>query len=200
MKKNVIWSLMLALALTVSAIGATTAVSAASPAPAEPETTLIATENEDTIWEQIEALEEKSDAVFRRNEALWEKLDELCNALPDDYDFTDFDEAAFIRSTDALTEAEKETLLADIKELNELDAQLETLYEKLPDCDGMPLYEKLLEKADPKGSMRLRRWSRSTTAFARETLICGTRWTRRISACRTTTTLTTTMRPRLSAA
>ena len=150
MKKNVIWSLMLALALTVSAIGATTAVSAASPAPAEPETTLIATENEDTIWEQIEAREEKSDAVFRRNEALWEKLDELCNALPDDYDFTDFDEAAFIRSTDALTEAEKETLLADIKELNELDAQLETLYEKLPDCDGMPLYEKLLEKADPK--------------------------------------------------
>ena len=48
------------------------------------------------------------------------------------------------------TEAEKETLLADIKELNELDAQMEALYEKLPDCDNMPLYEKALEKADPK--------------------------------------------------
>ena len=72
------------------------------------------------------------------------------SALPDDYDFTDFDEAAFIRNTNALTEAEKETLLADIKELNELDAQMEALNEKLPDCDNMPLYEKALEKADPK--------------------------------------------------
>ena len=88
------------------------------PTPAEPATT-IATENEDAIWEQIEAIEEKSDAIFQRNAALWEKLDEICNALPDDYDFTNFDEAAFIRSTNALTEAEKETLLADIKELNE---------------------------------------------------------------------------------
>ena len=112
--------------------------------------TKIATESEDAIWEQIEAIEEKSDAIFQRNAALWEKLDEICNALPDDYDFTNFDEAAFIRSTNALTEAEKETLLADIKELNELDAQMEALYEKLPDCDNMPLYEKALEKADPK--------------------------------------------------
>ena len=58
--------------------------------------------------------------------------------------------SAFIRSTNALTEAEKETLLADIKELNELDAQMEALYAQLPDCDNMPLYEKALEKADPK--------------------------------------------------
>ena len=58
-------------------------------------------------------MEEKSDAIFQRNAALWEKLDEICNALPDDYDFTNFDEAAFIRSSNALTEAEKETLLAD---------------------------------------------------------------------------------------
>ncbi len=44
--------------------------------------TKIATENEDAIWEQIEAVEEKSDAIFQRNAALWEKLDEICNALP----------------------------------------------------------------------------------------------------------------------
>ena len=149
MKKKTIWSLVLALALTVIAIGTATSAFAATPAPMEP-VTKIATENEDAIWEQIEAVEEKSDAIFRRNEALWEKLDEICNALPDDYDFTNFDEAAFIRSSNALTEAEKETLLADIKELNELDAQMEALYEKLPDCDNMPLYEKALEKADPK--------------------------------------------------
>ena len=111
MKKKTIWGLVLALALTVTAIGTATSAFAATSAPMEP-VTKIATENEDAIWEQIEAIEEKSDAIFQRNAALWEKLDEICNALPDDYDFTNFDEAAFIRNTDALTEAEKETLLA----------------------------------------------------------------------------------------
>ena len=149
MKKKTIWGLVLTLALVVSATGTATSAFAATSAPMEP-VTKIATENEDAIWEQIEAVEEKSDAIFQRNAALWEKLDEICNALPDDYDFTDFDEAAFIRSSNALTEAEKETLLADIKELNELDAQMEALYAQLPDCDNMPLYEKALEKADPK--------------------------------------------------
>ena len=149
MKKKTIWSLALALALMVSAIGASTAALAAAPDTAG-QTTAIATENEDAIWEQIEAVEEKSDAIFQRNAALWDKVDEVYNALPDDYDFTDFDEAAFIRNTDALTEAEKETLLADIKELNSLDAEMEALYAQLPDCDNMPLYEKALEKADPK--------------------------------------------------
>ena len=149
MKKKTIWSLVLTLALAVSAIGATAVAFAATPDTAEP-AVAIATENEDAIWEQIEAVEAKSDAVFQRNAALWEKLDEACNALPEDYDFTDFDEAAFIRSSNALTEAEKETLLADIKELNGLDTEMEALYAKLPSCDNMPLYEKALEKADPK--------------------------------------------------
>ena len=149
MKKKTVLSFALALALMVTVIGTATSAFAATSVPMEP-VTKIATENEDAIWEQIEAVEEKSDAIFQRNAALWEKLDEICNALPDDYDFTDFDEAAFIRSTNALTEAEKETLLADIKELNELDAQMEKLYGQLPACDNMPLYEKALEKADPK--------------------------------------------------
>ena len=149
MKKKTIWSLVLTLALAVSAIGATAVAFAATPDTAEP-AAAIATENEDAIWEQIEAVEAKSDAVFQRNAALWEKLDEACNALPEDYDFADFDEAAFIRSSNALTEAEKETLLADIKELNGLDTEMEALYAKLPSCDNMPLYEKALEKADPK--------------------------------------------------
>ena len=149
MKKKTILSFALTLTLMVSAIGTATSAFAATSAPMEP-VTKIATENEDAIWEQIEAVEEKSDAIFQRNAALWKKLDEVYNALPDDYDFTNFDEAAFIRSTNALTEAEKETLLADIKELNELDAQMEALYGQLPDCDNMSLYEKALEKADPK--------------------------------------------------
>ena len=149
MKKKTIWSLVLTLALAVSAIGATAVAFAATPDTAEP-AAAIATENEDAIWEQIEAVEAKSDAVFQRNAALWEKLDEACNALPEDYNFEGFDEAEFIRGSNALTEAEKETLLADIKELNGLDTEMEALYAKLPSCDNMPLYEKALEKADPK--------------------------------------------------
>jgi len=62
MKKKTVWSFMLALALMVSAIGASTAALAAAPDTAEP-ATAIATENEDAIWEQIEAIEEKSDAI-----------------------------------------------------------------------------------------------------------------------------------------
>ena len=174
MKKKTILSFALALALVVSAIGASTAALAAAPDTAEP-ATAIATENEDAIWEQIEAVEEKSDAIFQRNAAMWEKLDEICNALPDDYDFTNFDEAAFIRSTNALTEAEKETLLADIKELNGLDAEMEALYAQLPDCDNMPLYEKALERPTPRCWMRSTPWSRSMTASAKSTPTCGTR-------------------------
>ena len=76
MKKKTIWSLVLALALVVTAIGTATSALAATPAPMEP-VTKIATENEDAIWEQIEAVEEKSDAIFQRNAALCEKLDEI---------------------------------------------------------------------------------------------------------------------------
>ena len=123
MKKKTVWSLLLALAMTVTAIGASTTAFAAAPNQAEPQT-LIATENEDAIWEQIEALEEKSDAVFQRNEALWDKVDEACNALPDDYDFENFDEAAFIRNLSFLTDAEKDALIADYNRLVELDNQL----------------------------------------------------------------------------
>ena len=199
MKKKTVWSLLLALAMTVTAIGASTAAFAAAPNQAEPQT-LIATENEDAIWEQIEALEEKSDAVFQRNEALWDKVDEACNALPDDYDFENFDEAAFIRNMTTLTEAEKETLLNDIKELNELDAQMEKLYGQLPVCDNMPLYEKALEKADPKVLDEIDTLEQEYDRLCEKNADCGTRWTRLTSTCRTTTTSTTTMRPPSSAA
>ena len=149
MKKKTIWSLVLALALVVSAIGASTAAFAATPDTAEPATAIV-TETEDGIWEQIEALEAKSDAIFQRNAALWEKVDDACNALPEDYNFENFDEAEFIRGMTTLTAEEKAALLTDIEELNSLDAEMETLYAKLPSCDDLPLYENALENADPK--------------------------------------------------
>ena len=149
MKKKTVWSLVLALALMVSAIGASAAAFAAAPDTAEP-AAAIEVENEDSICEQIEAVEAKSDAIFRRNAALWEKVDEACSALPEDYDFEGFDEAEFIRGMTTLTAKEKASLLADIEELNGLDAEMESLYAKLPSCDDLPLYEKALENADPK--------------------------------------------------
>ena len=106
MKKKTIWSLVLALALVVTAIGTATSAFAATSAPMEP-VTKIAAENEDAIWEQIEAIEEKSDAIFQRNAALWEKLDEVYNALPDDYDFTNFDEAALDRKSTRLNSSHR---------------------------------------------------------------------------------------------
>ena len=130
MKKKTVWSLLLALAMTVTAIGASTAAFAAAPNQAEPQT-LIATENEDAIWDQIEALEEKSDAVFQRNEALWDKVDEAYFNLSDDYDFDNYDEAAFIRSLSFLTDAEKDALIADYNRLVELDNQLCKLYDTI---------------------------------------------------------------------
>jgi len=130
MKKKTIWGLALALALVVSAIGTATSAFAATSAPMEP-VTKIATENEDAIWEQIEAVEEKSDAIFQRNAALWDKVDEAYFDLPDDYDFDNYDEAAFIRSLGFLTDAEKDALIADYNRLVELDNQLCKLYDTI---------------------------------------------------------------------
>ena len=174
MKKKTIWSLVLALALVVTAIGTATSAFAATSAPMEP-VTKIATENEDAIWEQIEAVEEKSDAIFQRNAALWEKLDEICNALPDDYDFTNFDEAAFIRSTNALTEAEKETLLADIKELNSLDAEMRHCTLSCPTATICRSMKRHWKRPTPRCWMRSTPWNRSMTASVKSTPTCGIR-------------------------
>ena len=56
MKKKTVLSFALALALMVTVIGTATSAFAATSAPMEP-VTKIATENEDAIWEQIEAVE-----------------------------------------------------------------------------------------------------------------------------------------------
>ena len=67
MKKKMIWRFALALALVVSTVGTATSAFAATSVPMEP-VTKIATENEDAIWEQIEAVEEKSDASSRETQ------------------------------------------------------------------------------------------------------------------------------------
>ena len=150
MKKKTIWGLVLTLALVVSAIGTATSAFAATSAPMEP-VTKIATENEDAIGEQIEAIEEKSDPkvldeidtleqeydrVCEKHADLWDKVDEAYFNLPDDYDFDNYDEADFIRSLTFLTDAEKDALIADYNRLTEIDNRLCELYNSIWDNTG----------------------------------------------------------------
>ena len=144
-KKKTIRGLVLTLALVVSAIGTATSAFAATSAPMEP-VTKIATENKDAIGEQIEAIEEKADPkvldeidtleqeydrVCEKNAGLWDKVDEAYFNLPDDYDFDNYDEAAFIRSLGFLTDAEKDALIADYNRLTEIDSRLCELYNSI---------------------------------------------------------------------
>ena len=149
-KKKTIRGLVLTLALVVSAIGTATSAFAATSAPMEP-VTKIATENKDAIGEQIEAIEEKSDPkvldeidtleqeydrVCEKHADLWDKVDEAYFNLPDDYDFDNYDEAAFIRSLTFLTDAEKDALIADYNRLTEIDNRLCELYNSIWDNTG----------------------------------------------------------------
>ena len=59
---------------------------------------------------------------------LWDKVDEAYFDLPDDYDFENYEEAAFIRSLSFLTDAEKDALIADYNRLTEIDSRLCELY------------------------------------------------------------------------
>ena len=144
-KKKTIRGLVLTLALVVSATGTATSAFAATSAPMEP-VTKIATENEDAIGEQTEAIEEKADPkvldeidtleqeydrVCEKHADLWDKVDEAYFNLPDDYDFDNYDEAAFIRSLGFLTDAEKDALIADYNRLTEIDNRLCELYNSI---------------------------------------------------------------------
>ena len=70
-------------------------------------------------------------ASARKHADLWDKVDEAYFNLPDDYDFDNYDEAAFIRSLSFLTDAEKDELIADYNRLVELDNQLCKLYDTI---------------------------------------------------------------------
>ena len=63
--------------------------------------------------------------------ALWDKVDEAYFNLPDDYDFDNYDEVAFIRSLSFLTDAEKDALIADYNRLTEIDSRLCELYNSI---------------------------------------------------------------------
>ena len=80
---------------------------------------------------EIDTLEQEYDRVCEKHADLWDKVDEAYFNLPDDYDFDNFDEAAFIRSLTFLTDAEKDALIADDNRLTEIDNRLCELYNSI---------------------------------------------------------------------
>ena len=83
------------------------------------------------VPDEIDTLEQEYDRVCEKHADLWEKVDEAYFNLPEDYDFDNYDEAAFIRSLSFLTNAEKDALIADYNRLVELDNQMCKLYDSI---------------------------------------------------------------------
>ena len=83
------------------------------------------------VPDEIDTLEQEYDRVCEKHADLWEKVDEAYFNLPEDYDFDNYDEAAFIRSLSFLTNAEKDALIADYNRLVELDNQMYKLYDTI---------------------------------------------------------------------
>ena len=72
------------------------------------------------VLDEIDTLEQEYDRLCEKYADLWDKVDEAYFNLPDDYDFDNYDEVAFIRSLSFLSDAEKDALIADYNRLVEL--------------------------------------------------------------------------------
>ena len=122
---------------------------------------------------------EKLPAVLERNAALWERVndeyDEKIAADEPDMTFelneADFDDACpaeesyaeSIKSMRSLTEKEKVALLADLAEIESLEAQIDELYYRMTDENADRLYgeiDALYEKLDAVLDRNAELWDR----------------------------------------
>ena len=160
---TIIFALVLALSIvTVSAA----AISANETKPDKPAT-------------KPDAVDEKLTAVLARNEALWERVnDEYDEKIAaDEPDMTlelndaDFDDACpaeesyaeSIKGMRSLTEKEKAALLADLAEIESLEAQIDELYYRMTDENADRLYgeiDVLCEKLDAVLDRNAELWDR----------------------------------------
>ena len=160
---TIIFALVLALSIvTVSAA----AISANETKPDKPAT-------------KPDAVDEKLTAVLERNAALWKRVnDEYDGKLAaDEPDMTlelneaDFDDACpaeesyaeSIKSMRSLTEKEKVALLADLAEIESLEAQIDELYYRMTDENADRLYgeiDALYEKLDAVLDRNAELWDR----------------------------------------
>ena len=140
---------------------------------------LMTDENAERLCAEIDAVDEKLTAVLERNAALWERVndeyDEKIAANEPDMTFelneADFDDACpaeesyekSIKSMSSLTEKEKEALLADLAEIDSLEAQIDELYYRMSDENADRLYgeiDALYEKLDSVLDRNVALWDR----------------------------------------
>ena len=136
-------------------------------------------ENEKQLCDEIDTLDEKLTAVLERNSALWERIndeyDEKIAANEPDMTFelneADFDDSCpaeasyeeFIKGMSSLTEKEKSALLADLAEIESLEAQIDELYYRMTDENADQLYgeiDALYEKLDAVLDRNAELWDR----------------------------------------
>lgn len=160
---TIIFALVLALSVvTVSAA----AISANETKPDKPAT-------------KPDAVDEKLTAVLERNAALWKRVNDEYDGkiAADEPDMTlelnevDFDDACpaeesyadSIKSMRSLTEKEKAALLADLAEIESLEAQIDELYYRMTDENADRLYgeiDALYEKLDAVLDRNAELWDR----------------------------------------
>lgn len=160
---TIIFALVLALSIvTVSAA----AISANETKPDKPAT-------------KPDAVDEKLPAVLERNAALWKRVNDEYDGkiAADEPDMTlelneaDFDDACpaeesyaeSIKSMRSLTEKEKAALLADLAEIEALEAQIDELYYRMTDENADRLYgeiDALYEKLDAVLDRNAELWDR----------------------------------------
>ena len=136
-------------------------------------------ENADRLYAEIDTLDEKLTAVLERNSELWERVndeyDEKIAANEPDMTFelneADFDDSCtaeasyeeFIKGMSSLTEKEKAALLADLAEIESLEAQIDELYYRMTDENADRLYDAidaLYEKLDSVLDRNAKLWDR----------------------------------------
>ena len=136
-------------------------------------------ENAERLYAEIDTLDEKLTAVLERNSELWERVndeyDEKIAANEPDMTFelneADFDDicpaeesyADSIKSMRSLTEKEKAALLADLAEIESLEAQIDALYYRMTDENADRLYDEvdaLYEKLDSVLDRNAELWDR----------------------------------------
>ena len=136
-------------------------------------------ENAERLYTEIDTLDEKLTAVLERNSELWErvndKYDEKIAANEPDMTFelneADFDDTCpaeesyeeSIKGMSSLSEQEKSALLADLAEIETLEAQIDELYYRMTDEDADRLYDEidvLCEKLDSVLDRNAELWDR----------------------------------------
>lgn len=144
-------------------------------------------ENAEQLYAEIDAVDEKLTAVLERNSELWERVndeyDEKIAANEPDMTFelneADFDDVCpaeesyeeSIKGMSSLTEKEKEALLADLAEIESLEAQIDGLYYRMTDENADQLYgeiDALYEKLDSVLDRNAKLWDRVDAEYDEE--------------------------------